>query len=536
MNSTLSHKQEAILAFPYSRKYKHLICEGAIRSGKSSLMSVAFIEWAMRNFNGQNFIILGYTIGSVLRNVVDPLRAMMYMRRRYRMSYNGGKSVLTVERGGSVNQFLIFGADTKRAYEKIQGLTAAGCLVDEVALCERNAVDIALSRCSVDNSRYFFNCNPDTPKHWFYTDWILQAEKHDALRLHLTMDDNPSLSEEVKSRFRDQYHGVFYDRYILGEWVVAEGLVYQFDSPDEYVCSHEEAMGDKAGEWFVSLDYGITNPFAALLWRITRDKAYVVDEYYFSSAEQGRRRTDEEHYKALDRFINLSGIDIVIDPSASSFKETIWRHGKYSAIDADNSVLSGIQTVDLMLHDGSVKISDTCTNLLKEMQLYRWDDKAARDAVVKENDHCVTGDTLIATEHGEIPIAELVGTSGKVWSYDGSKAVLKPFNDVRMTREFAEVFEITTNDGRTLKCTADHKIMTERGWVECRYLMPSDRIISLDGNVGISGIRKIGIEPVYNMEVEDTHCFAANGLIVHNCEDALRYGCVTKVKYLLEQY
>lgn len=384
----VSEKQKKVLAFPFSKKYRHLICDGAIRSGKSSFMSVSFAEWAMREFTGQNFILMGFTIGSMLRNVIDPMLGMAYMRRRYKMRYFPSKSVLVIERDGRRNQFFVFGADNKRSFEKIQGLTAAGCLVDEVALCDRQAVDMALSRCSVEGSRYFFNCNPDNPNHWFYRDWILKAESHNALHLHFMMDDNPSLADEVKERFESQYHGVFYDRYIKGEWVVAEGLVYQFDSPDEYTVSHEEAIGDRKGRYFLSIDYGITNPFACLLWRIRDGRAYVVDEYYFASSEQGRRRTDSEHYEAIEKFAKGYNIEaIVIDPSATSFKEEIWRHGRFDVYDADNSVLDGIQVTDQMLHDGSVKISETCSNLLSELQVYRWDDKSAKDAVIKENDH-----------------------------------------------------------------------------------------------------------------------------------------------------
>lgn len=392
----ISDKQKAVLAFPYSR-YKHLICDGAIRSGKSSFMSVAFVEWAMREYSGHNFIIMGYTIGTVLRNVIDPLLAMAYMRRRYKMKYLVSKGALIVERGGVRNNFLIFGADTERSFEKVQGLTAAGCLIDEVALCVRSAVEQAMARCSVTGSRYWFNCNPDNPKHWFYTDWILQAEKHKALHLHFTMDDNPSLDDEVKERFNNQYHGVFHDRYIKGLWRIAEGLVYQFDSEDEYTISNEQidsiidpkSKEYKRGEWYISIDYGITNPFAAGLWYVTSDVAYMVDEYYFASREEGRRKTDSEHYASVKTLAGKRPIEgIVIDPSATSFKEEIWRDGRFDVWDANNDVLEGIQVTDQMLHDGSVKIAKRCTNMIDEMGLYRWDDKAAKDQVIKENDHC----------------------------------------------------------------------------------------------------------------------------------------------------
>lgn len=474
----ISEKQKKILAFSYS-DYDAIICHGSVRSGKTSIGFVSFVDWAMRCFNGQRLGVCGVTVGSAIANIIDPYTAMSYSNKRYHIRFSRSTKLMTVERNGVKNTFEIFGGKDEASFKLIQGRTLAGVFLDEVALMPQSFVNQAISRCSVDGSKLWFMCNPDSPRHWFYLDWILKPKEHNAFILHLELDDNPSLSEDIKKRYRNQFHGVFYDRYIRGLWVVAEGLVYQFDSPDEYTCTHDEALNG-GGEWFVSIDYGITNPFAALLWRVTPQCAYIVDEYYFSSKEQDRRRTDEEHYDAVHKFIgDKPVIDMVVDPSANSFKEVIWRHGRYDAIDADNSVLDGIQTVDMMLHDGTIKISETCTNLLSEMQLYRWDDKAAKDAVIKENDHCITGDTLIATENGDVPISELVGAIGKVWSYNGSKAVLKLFNDVRMTRSAAEVYEITTDDGRTLKCTAEHKIMTERGWVECRYLMPFDRIISL---------------------------------------------------------
>lgn len=392
----ISEKQRKIMAFPYSR-YDYLICDGTIRTGKTSIGFLTFVDDSMERYNGKQFIVLGNSIESVKRNVINPYKALLYAKKKYALDYNGGSNCLTVKRGNVTNEFFVFGANNERSFEPIQGMTAAGLFVDEVALCNEKAFNTAIGRLSVSGAKSFFNCNPSYPLHWFNQDWILQAKEKNALYLSFTMDDNPSLDEKTKNRLKNQYKGVFYNRYILGKWVVAEGLVYQFDSSDEYTCTHDEARGlhevngkivEGGGEWFVSIDYGITNPFAALLWRITPQCAYIVDEYYFASKDQDRRRTDEEHYEAVHKFIgDRPVIDMVVDPSANSFKEVIWRHGRYDAIDADNSVLDGIQTVDMMLHDGTIKISETCTNLLSEMQLYRWDDKAAKDAVIKENDH-----------------------------------------------------------------------------------------------------------------------------------------------------
>lgn len=353
-------------------------------------MMVAFVDWAMSNYDRREFIILGNTVKSAWRNVVKPYIAMSYANDKYHLKDNLSNYTLTVSKGGRQNTFNVFGANNEKAYEPIQGMTAAGLLVDEVVLCNKTAFYTALGRLSVSGARAFFNCNPSYPLHWFNTEWIMKAQEMGALYLQFSMDDNPSLDEKTKSRLAKQYSGVFYDRNILGKWVVAEGLVYQFDSPSEYTCTHDEALGDGRGAYYLSIDYGITNPFACLLWRVTPDCAYIVDEYYFASKETGRRRTDAEHYDAMDEFAKDYPIDsIIIDPSATSFKEEIYRRGKYSVRDADNEVLEGIQVTDQMLHDGSIKISETCEHTIEEMQLYRWDDKAAKDAVIKEWDHAL---------------------------------------------------------------------------------------------------------------------------------------------------
>jgi PBSX family phage terminase large subunit len=244
-----------------------------------------------------------------------------------------------------------------------------------------------MARCSVTGSRYWFNCNPDSPRHWFYEQWILRAAEMNALHLHFTLDDNPGLSQEVIERYNRQYHGVFHDRYIKGLWVVAEGLVYQLDGV-EYTCTREEAAGQ--GEWYVSCDYGITNPFCALLWRVTPDRAYVVDEYYFDSRREGRRKTDAEHMDALERLCAGRNVEaLVVDPSATSFKEEAWRRGKLDVWDADNSVLDGIAVTDQMLHNGSIVICEECADTIGELGMYRWDDRKARDSVIKEHDHAM---------------------------------------------------------------------------------------------------------------------------------------------------
>lgn len=393
----ISEQQMKILAFPYT-KYDALICSGAVRSGKTSIATVAFMDDCMGRYNGRRFGICGKTVGSAIENVVSPWIGMSRTRQKYRVKFTRSTKLLTVSKGNVTNTFEIFGGKDESSQDLIQGRTLAGVLLDEVALMPESFVNQAIARCSVDGARLWFNCNPESPRHWFYQEWILKAKEKNALVLEFSLEDNPSLSERTIRQYKTRWRGAFYDRYIRGKWVVAEGLVYQFDSPSEYTCTHDEALGtwtDRDGKehigkgaYYLSIDYGITNPFACLLWRVTPDCAYIVDEYYFAPKETGRRRTDAEHYDAVDEFAKDYPIDsIIIDPSATSFKEEIYRRGKYSVRDADNDVLEGIQVTDQMLHDGSIKISETCEHTIDEMQLYRWDDKAAKDSVIKEWDH-----------------------------------------------------------------------------------------------------------------------------------------------------
>lgn len=381
----ISEKQKAILAFPYT-DYDALICDGAIRSGKTSIMFLAYVDWAMREFDGKRFIVLGKTVGSALRNVVEPYMMLGYALEKYDIKFNRAGNRMTVTDGIRTNYFDVFGGKDESSYMLIQGFTAAGCFVDEVALCTRSAVEQALARCSVDGSKFWFNCNPDAPTHWFNVEWIMKSEERNALHLHFELRDNPSLTPRIIERYESQYTGLFKQRYIDGLWVVAEGLVYQFE--------REEVTGDPERDcgalWYISCDYGITNPFAAILWRVEADRAYAVKEYYFDSRKECRRKTDAQHYEALEKLAGNHEIEaIVIDPSATSFKEEIVAHDRFDYINANNDVIPGIAVTSSMLDQGYVKISPTCDNTLCEIGLYRWDEKATKDAVIKENDHAM---------------------------------------------------------------------------------------------------------------------------------------------------
>lgn len=231
-----SDKQKQIFTFGYSN-YDALICDGAIRSGKTSAMIIAFVLWAMDRFNGMNFALCSKTVRSCERNIIKPLLGIKYMNTQFNMHYSGSESLLTVTRGNRINYFYIFGGRDEASYTTIQGITLAGILLDEVVLMPKSFVEMALGRCSVDGSKFWFSCNPEGPTHWFYKEWILKISEKNVLYLHFTMDDNPSLSVKIRKRYETMYEGVFYERYIRGLWVKAEGIIYRkfANNPEAFI-------------------------------------------------------------------------------------------------------------------------------------------------------------------------------------------------------------------------------------------------------------------------------------------------------------
>ena len=376
----ISPKQKKILAFPYT-KYEAIICDGAIRAGKTMLMVVAFVDWAMREFNGQRFGICSKTVDSACKNIVSPYLALTYWKDKYNVKWRRTDKMLIVSDGQRENIFEVFGGRDESSFALIQGRTLAGVLIDEVALQPRSFVEQACARCSVDGSKLWFNCNPASPQHWFYREWVCQPEKRNAIRLHFMLEDNPALSDRIIERYKSMYTGVFYQRYILGEWSVAEGLVYDFGE------SNIVDEIPKNGEYYISIDYGTMNPFSAGLWCILGDKATRIKEFYYNGKEKAVQRTDEEYCDDIERLAKGYKIrQVIIDPSAASFIAALRKRG-FSIRKADNDVLNGIRRVSTYLKNGNIKIHRSCVDCIREFGLYRWDDKATEDRVIKENDH-----------------------------------------------------------------------------------------------------------------------------------------------------
>lgn len=385
----LGQKQLEILRFRRT-SYSYLICDGAVRSGKTSIMMVGFVDDAMERFNAQRFGICGKTVDSAIKNVIEPYISMRYAKQSYQIKWSRSGKILTITKGGVTNIFEVFGGKDESSYMLIQGRTLAGCLIDEVVLQPRSFVEQAITRCSVTGSKIWFSCNPAGTQHWFNQEWILHAEERNALHLHFVLTDNPGLSPETIQRYEQAFSGVFYRRYILGEWVDAEGLVYPFFAANEDTYLFKDSIAGLEGRFFVSIDYGTHNPCSMGLWVVNNGKAIRIKESYYDSTRTKVQRTDEEHYSELERLVKGYYIQsVIVDPSAASFIETIRRHGRFVVIPANNDVINGIRCVGSLLQAGLIKIHESCADSRREFGLYAWDEKSSEDRVLKEFDHAM---------------------------------------------------------------------------------------------------------------------------------------------------
>lgn len=370
-----------------------IIADGAIRSGKTVCMSLSFVFWAMANYSDQNFAMCGKTIGSFRRNVLMILKLML-RSRGFQVADHRADNLVEISRNGVTNHFYIFGGKDESSQDLIQGITLAGVFFDEVALMPESFVNQATGRCSVDGSKYWFNCNPDGPYHWFKLNWLDKAKEKNLLVLHFTMEDNLSLSERIKERYRNMYTGVFFKRYILGLWAMAEGIIYDMFSEDRHVKTIlEYARQLIDGGRYVSIDYGTQNATAFLLWNKGRDgKWYCIREYYYSGRDKGIQKTDAEYAEDLKKFLDGTPVKaVIVDPSAASFIAELNKHG-VTVIQADNAVEDGIRLVATLLNTERIAFSQSCKNTIMEFASYIWDPKAAErgeDKPIKQHDHAM---------------------------------------------------------------------------------------------------------------------------------------------------
>lgn len=213
-----------------------IIADGSRRSGKTLVMAVSFIKWAFANYKDQDFIMAGKTIGSFKRNVYFHMKAALESEG-YIFDYKQSDGYIVIRHpNGEQNYFYVFGGKDVSSAGVVQGMTAAGAFLDEAVLMPEEFVAMCMSSCSIEGSKYWFTCNPDNPNHYFKKEFIDRARDKNLIYLHFTMDDNFSLSSSVKERYKRQFTGVFFKRYILGLWVIAEGLIYDMiaNNPDDY--------------------------------------------------------------------------------------------------------------------------------------------------------------------------------------------------------------------------------------------------------------------------------------------------------------
>lgn len=348
-------------------------------------MGLGFFLWAQTTFDGQQFGLCGKTISSLRRNLLTEL--VPYLRKNgFTCREKRSENLLIVRYAGHENRYLLFGGRDESSAALIQGSTLAGVLLDEAALMPRSFVEQACARCSVAGSRLWFNCNPEGPQHWFYREWILKAEERRALYLHFTMEDNPALTERIRTRYKNAYSGVFYRRFVLGQWTAAQGLVYDFFHRDRDAAAVPEGDFDR---WRISVDYGTANPASFGLWGQKDGVWYRVEEFYYDARKSGRQRTDAEYAADLRALAGERRIErVIVDPSAASFIEALRREG-FRVVRADNDVADGIRVTADLLKQGRIVICETCADCLREMEEYCWDERGGKDAPRKERDHAM---------------------------------------------------------------------------------------------------------------------------------------------------
>lgn len=378
----ISHKQKKILAFPYSR-YDALICDGAVRSGKTSIMMWAFVRWAMENFSGQRFGVCGRTVDSCTKNIIVPFTAMSLAKERYIVRWRRGDKVMEVRRGAVTNYFEVFGGKDEASYTLIQGRTLAGVLLDEVVLMPRSFVEQALARCSVDGARLWFSCNPGSPHHWFYQEWIKRSRERNALYLHFEMTDNPGLSKRTLERYENMYAGIFYDRYVRGLWVAAEGIVYKdfANDTEKYLIGDPLEWAKQNGTSFsiisIGVDFGGTK--SATKFQATG----ITKNFRVVALEEEYIKNEEIDPDALNRrfatFCQLITSKYGYSQTRADSAETVLirgldhtaqklRLGTQVKNALKMQITDRIRLVVLLMKQGRFKVSRNCPHLIDALQ------------------------------------------------------------------------------------------------------------------------------------------------------------------------
>lgn len=361
-------------------------------SGKTWVSLVLWAFWVncMPADADSLYLMTARSLTTLKRNCLIPLESLVG-RRNFVFSLNQKEGYLFGRR------ILLEGGNDAQSEAKIRGLTLQGAYLDEVTKLPKDYFIMLLSRLRKPGAKLIGTTNPDSPAHWLKKEYIDRSDELDLLDVRFTLQDNTSLEKEYVEAVTKEYTGVYYKRFILGEWVLAEGIIYP-----EYqnaVCNAPEwpKTGQKI-ERCISVDYGTQNAFAGLFWAKLGGVWYVADEYYYSGHDTGRQKTDQEYLEELDAWAdtclkNTGGkpgerLEVVIDPSAASFIEALKRDNRWKTIKAKNDVLDGIRDTGTAMHNGLIKICKGCDSLLDELAGYAWDPKAeSKDAPIKVRDH-----------------------------------------------------------------------------------------------------------------------------------------------------
>ena len=400
-----SIKQKKLLTWwlpesPYHDK-DAIVCDGAVRSGKTIIMSLSFVLWAFSAFSGSNFGMAGKTIGSFKRNVWFWLKLILLGRgfKIRKMPDLDSNNAYVISKGGIENYFYIFGGKDEKSQDLVQGFTAAGFLFDEVTLMPQSFVNQAIARCSEEGSKLWFNCNPDGPFHWFKIEWVDNLEEKNAIRLHFLLEDNPSLSKKKIEQYKRMFSGIFYERFILGLWVIAEGVIYSMFKKQMVI--KQIPIGVKIHKKWIGVDYGQSNATVFLLLGLGSDnKLYIMDEYYHVGKEAQVQKSPSKYAKDFRKWLLKNGVDdmplvydnIYVDPSAKGFMLQLYEENVSKIRQADNEVLRGIELISSIIDNDMLRVLAHCTNTIKEFSAYRWDPKAqekGQDKPIEQFDHAM---------------------------------------------------------------------------------------------------------------------------------------------------
>ena len=458
------------------------ILEGSVRSGKTICMIPKWLNYIAEGPKGL-LVMTGVSkdtiYDNVLRDLFDTVGDKNY-------SFNRQTGDLRIYN----RDIKVIGAKDEGSEKYLRGKTLAGAYCDELSLMPERFFKQLLNRLSVKGSKLYGTTNPDSPYHYLNVEYITdkkKIEKGMVNIIHFDLEDNPNLDDEYLDFIRNAYTGLWYDRMIKGLWVLADGVIYsEFD--DKRHCISKDDLPDNFDKLYVGCDYGITNPHVYLMCGFKNIDgvvhAYIFKEYY-NKGEANKVKTDLLFVKDYKDFISNYDIkSLIIDPSATSLINLMRQNG-VKVKEANNEVIPGINNVSNWLKQDRIHIvKKMCPNLVKEFASYVWDEKAQKrgeDKPIKTNDHCLTGDTIVNTTKGDIPIKDLVGKEGQVYCYDETNraSTISDFIDVRLTQKQVEVYEIELEDGRTIKATAEHPILTKNGWKLLKDLTEYDYIIDI---------------------------------------------------------